>query len=98
MYAHRDILTGRLAAIELFRVFTRRISNRSVVGCIWLLNHILMYAHRDPRWPPSCNSNYLEYSLVVSRTAALLAALVPKVAQVKVFELRLVNKTVYYYF
>ncbi|WP_333987980.1 hypothetical protein, partial [Providencia huaxiensis] len=26
-------------------------------------------------WPPSCNSNYLEYSLVVFRTAALLAAL-----------------------
>ncbi|MEQ4677730.1 hypothetical protein ABN069_04200, partial [Providencia rettgeri] len=60
----------------LFRVFTRRISNRSVVGCTRLLeSHTNVCSSRYPRWPPSCNSNYLEYSLVVSRTAALLAAL-----------------------
>ncbi|WP_239354738.1 hypothetical protein, partial [Providencia rettgeri] len=37
---------------ELFRVFTRRISNRSVVGCIRLLeSHTYVCSSRYPRWP-----------------------------------------------
>ncbi|WP_239354950.1 hypothetical protein, partial [Providencia rettgeri] len=39
-----------------------------------LESHTYVCSSRYPRWPPTCNSNYLEYSLVVSRTAALLAA------------------------